>query len=189
MTCKGFPARWQTSVRRVLQQPAKNGPCVAELARCRPVACIALMVAVMPTTEFADAETAHITKPDLRRLACPMPYREGDRGPVRHHDKPGRLASCAHARGQNLTQSQRSPSGPAGDVGKSFATSSAERMASASPPWAEWKHGRPLTQKQLGGLLRPFGIVSETVSIPGFNAGRRQPGRFPMTHNLTSHAR
>jgi Protein of unknown function (DUF3631) len=42
-------------------------------------------------------------------------------------------------------------------------------MASASPPWAEWKHGRPLTQKQLGGLLRPFGIVSETVSIPGFN--------------------
>jgi hypothetical protein len=36
-------------------------------------------------------------------------------------------------------------------------------------PWAEWRHGRPLTQKQLGGLLRPFGIVSETVSIPGLN--------------------
>jgi Protein of unknown function (DUF3631) len=36
-------------------------------------------------------------------------------------------------------------------------------------PWAEWKHGRPLSQKQLGALLRPLGIISETVSVPGFN--------------------
>jgi hypothetical protein len=35
-------------------------------------------------------------------------------------------------------------------------------------PWAEWKHGRPLSQKQLGGLLRPFCIISETVSLPGY---------------------
>jgi putative DNA primase/helicase len=35
-------------------------------------------------------------------------------------------------------------------------------------PWADWKHGRPLSQKQLGGLLSHFGIRSETVSIPGF---------------------
>jgi putative DNA primase/helicase len=35
-------------------------------------------------------------------------------------------------------------------------------------PWVEWRHGRPLTQKQLGGLLRPFSITSETVSAPGF---------------------
>ena len=35
-------------------------------------------------------------------------------------------------------------------------------------PWADWRHTRPLTQKQLGGLLRPFGITSETVSAPGF---------------------
>src|SRR5262249_17224886 len=28
---------------------------------------------------------------------------------------------------------------------------------------------KPLTQKQLGGLLRPFGVISETVSVPGFN--------------------
>jgi putative DNA primase/helicase len=34
-------------------------------------------------------------------------------------------------------------------------------------PWAEWSRGKPLTQKQLGGLLRPFGIISETVSVPG----------------------
>jgi len=34
---------------------------------------------------------------------------------------------------------------------------------------SERSGARPLTQKQLGGLLRPFGIVSETVSIPGFN--------------------
>jgi putative DNA primase/helicase len=45
----------------------------------------------------------------------------------------------------------------------------AKLIADPEGPWAEWKHGRPLTQKQLGGLLRPFGIVSETVSIPGFN--------------------
>jgi len=36
-------------------------------------------------------------------------------------------------------------------------------------PWAEWKRGKPLTQKQLGRLLSPFGICSETVSIPGLN--------------------
>jgi putative DNA primase/helicase len=35
-------------------------------------------------------------------------------------------------------------------------------------PWADWRHGRALTPKQLGGLLRPFGITSETVSAPGF---------------------
>ena len=34
-------------------------------------------------------------------------------------------------------------------------------------PWAEWRHGKPLTQKQLAGLLRPFGIVSETVHPVG----------------------
>jgi Protein of unknown function (DUF3631) len=34
-------------------------------------------------------------------------------------------------------------------------------------PWVEWRHGKPLTQKQLGGLLAPFGITSETVSIGG----------------------
>jgi len=45
----------------------------------------------------------------------------------------------------------------------------AKLIADPERPWAEWKHGRPLTQKQLGGLLRPFGIMSETVSIPGFN--------------------
>jgi putative DNA primase/helicase len=57
--------------------------------------------------------------------------------------------------------------------GDDYAVRSADLVAKliADPerPWAEWKHGRPLTQKQLGALLRPFGIVSETVSIPGFN--------------------
>jgi Protein of unknown function (DUF3631) len=32
-------------------------------------------------------------------------------------------------------------------------------------PWAEWKDHKPLTQRQLAGLLRPFGIVSETIWI------------------------
>jgi len=43
----------------------------------------------------------------------------------------------------------------------------AKLTADPERPWAEWKRGKPLTQKQLAGLLRPFGIISETVSIPG----------------------
>jgi len=45
----------------------------------------------------------------------------------------------------------------------------AKLIADPERPWADWKHGRALTQKQLGGLLSPFGICSETVSIPGLN--------------------
>jgi putative DNA primase/helicase len=41
-------------------------------------------------------------------------------------------------------------------------------IADPERPWVEWKGGKPLTQKQLAGLLRPFGIISETVSVPGF---------------------
>jgi hypothetical protein len=39
--------------------------------------------------------------------------------------------------------------------------------ADPEKPWAEWKRGKPLTQKQLAGLLKPFGIISETVRLPG----------------------
>ena len=35
-------------------------------------------------------------------------------------------------------------------------------------PWAEWKHGRPLTQKQLGSLLSSFRLTSVTVRVPGY---------------------
>src|SRR5262249_10235286 len=34
-------------------------------------------------------------------------------------------------------------------------------------PWVEWRNGKPITPKQLGPLLRPFGIISETVHIAG----------------------
>jgi putative DNA primase/helicase len=40
-------------------------------------------------------------------------------------------------------------------------------IADPERPWADWKHGRPLTQKQLGGLLRPFCITSETINLGG----------------------
>ena len=37
----------------------------------------------------------------------------------------------------------------------------------------EWrKHGRPLTQKQLAGLLAPFHIISLTVHPPGLPDGK-----------------
>jgi putative DNA primase/helicase len=40
-------------------------------------------------------------------------------------------------------------------------------IADPERPWAEWRYGKPLTQKQLAGVLRPFGIISETVHIEG----------------------
>jgi len=39
-------------------------------------------------------------------------------------------------------------------------------------PWADWKHGRALTQNQLGRLLSGFGISSETVDIPGLKSAK-----------------
>jgi hypothetical protein len=47
------------------------------------------------------------------------------------------------------------------DLLKELTTSDPER------PWVEWRNGKALTPKQLGALLRPFGIISETVHIPG----------------------
>jgi putative DNA primase/helicase len=42
----------------------------------------------------------------------------------------------------------------------------AKLNADPERPWVEWRRGKPLTPKQLGSLLAPFGITSETVSIP-----------------------
>ena len=38
--------------------------------------------------------------------------------------------------------------------------------------WGEWKHGGPLTQKQLAGLLAPFHVTSLTVHPPGLPDGK-----------------
>jgi Protein of unknown function (DUF3631) len=46
----------------------------------------------------------------------------------------------------------------------------AKLSADPERPWADWKRGRPLTQKQLGGLLRPFGICSAIVGPLGARA-------------------
>jgi hypothetical protein len=59
------------------------------------------------------------------------------------------------------------------DIRKAFGSDDAMRTVdllkalNSDPerPWVEWKKGKPLTAKQLGGLLRPFRIISETVSI------------------------
>ena len=52
----------------------------------------------------------------------------------------------------------------------------AKLTADPERPWAEWKHGRPLTQKQLAGLLAPFHIISLTVHPPGCRTGRATAG-------------
>jgi putative DNA primase/helicase len=43
----------------------------------------------------------------------------------------------------------------------------AELAKDPERPWADWRHGRALTQNQLGRLLSSFGICSQTVHIPG----------------------
>jgi putative DNA primase/helicase len=48
----------------------------------------------------------------------------------------------------------------------------AKLTADPERPWAEWRHGRPLTQKQLAGLLAPFHIISLTVHPPGLPDGK-----------------
>ena len=39
-------------------------------------------------------------------------------------------------------------------------------------PWAEWSHGKPLTAKHLGRLLKPFSIISSNVNPPGLAQGK-----------------
>jgi putative DNA primase/helicase len=39
--------------------------------------------------------------------------------------------------------------------------------ADLEKPWAEYSHGRPITQKQMANLLRAFHIFSDTVHPPG----------------------
>jgi hypothetical protein len=48
----------------------------------------------------------------------------------------------------------------------------AKLTADPERPWAEWKHGRPLTQKHLAGLLAPFHIISLTVHRRGLPDGK-----------------
>ena len=45
-------------------------------------------------------------------------------------------------------------------------------IADKERPWADWKHGRELTQKQLAGLLKPFHVISTTVHPPGVAHGK-----------------
>jgi hypothetical protein len=85
----------------------------------------------------------------------------------------GRLTSTLMDRSIEITM-RRKTSGEI-VIHRAFGSNDAMRSAdlvkelTSDPerPWVEWRNGKPLTQKQLGGLLRPFGIISETVHIPG----------------------
>jgi Protein of unknown function (DUF3631)/Bifunctional DNA primase/polymerase, N-terminal len=43
----------------------------------------------------------------------------------------------------------------------------AKLTADPERPWADWSHGKALTAKHLGRLLKPFAIVSSNVKPPG----------------------
>jgi putative DNA primase/helicase len=66
------------------------------------------------------------------------------------------------------------------DIKEAFGTDAEIRSAdlvaalTADPerPWADWRHGRPLTQKQLATLLKPFCIISTNVTPPGRAQGK-----------------
>jgi putative DNA primase/helicase len=66
------------------------------------------------------------------------------------------------------------------DIKEAFGTDAEIRSAdlvaalTADPerPWADWRHGRPLTQKQLATLLKPFCIISTNVTPPGRVQGK-----------------
>jgi putative DNA primase/helicase len=48
-------------------------------------------------------------------------------------------------------------------------------MLTADPEnrWCEWGRDRkPITQKQLAGLLKPFGVISENVTVTGYNQAK-----------------
>ena len=34
-------------------------------------------------------------------------------------------------------------------------------------PWPDWKAGKPLTPSQLARLLKPFGVISDSVRVGG----------------------
>src|SRR5262249_55506044 len=44
-------------------------------------------------------------------------------------------------------------------------TLASELASDPERPWAEWNHGKPISQKQLANLLRPFRIISETIRL------------------------
>jgi putative DNA primase/helicase len=64
------------------------------------------------------------------------------------------------------------------EVGEEIRSATLVEKLTADPerPWAEWnhKHGKPspLTQRQLAGLLKPFGIISEEVHPLGQSHGK-----------------
>jgi putative DNA primase/helicase len=44
--------------------------------------------------------------------------------------------------------------------------------ADPEQPWIEYRHGKPITQKQLAGLLGQYGIISNTIHPPGLADGK-----------------
>jgi hypothetical protein len=42
-------------------------------------------------------------------------------------------------------------------------------VAKRERPWPDWKHGKPITQRQLASLLKPYGISSKQLWIEGGN--------------------
>ena len=75
-----------------------------------------------------------------------------------------KVADTASIGAQLLADIKAAFDGVAGDV-----ISSAELVekltAEPDMPWSEWKGGKPITQNQLGRLLKPFGITPDRLRV------------------------
>jgi hypothetical protein len=69
--------------------------------------------------------------------------------------------------GTELLMAVRNVFDESGEHELSSATLVAKLTADPEGRWHEWKAGKPLTQKQLAGLLREYSITSETVHPRG----------------------
>jgi hypothetical protein len=91
---------------------------------------------------------------------------------------PDRIASAYAAQAQGQDEDAE----PAGvmmlrDLAEMFASRRADRIASSElvgdllmledRPWAEWRHGRPVTAQSVAKLLKPFGVKVHVLKLNG----------------------
>ncbi|MGR3524847.1 MAG: DUF3631 domain-containing protein [Paracoccaceae bacterium] len=97
------------------------------------------------------------------------------------HQWPDRIASAYAA----LAMAEDEESEPAGimmlhDIAEIFASRRVDRIATAEivselaemdeRPWADWRHGKPISAQSVAKLMKPFGIRSHPLKLHGSTA-------------------
>ena len=91
---------------------------------------------------------------------------------------PDRIA-CAYTAQSQAQDEDTEPAGVMmlGDLSEIFASRRVDRIASSElvgdlllleeRPWAEWRHGRPITAQSVAKLLKPFGVKVRILKLNG----------------------